>query len=128
MTSAYVCSLTLVIATPSDSNRHHQKRIESSLHENDVLLDTDAASQSSYRRDADTEAEEAFLLHTSWMDWPHGVSQRMRSQSWTLIGQYNNNYINANNKDESNSAKGGIAVATQPSCSFVCIRQVAACD
>jgi len=76
---------------------------------------TDAAlaaePQSSYRRDADSEAEEAFLLHTSWMDWPHGISQRMPSQSSTLIGQYDDN-MNNNDKNKNNLANGRIVVAT----------------
>ena len=81
----------VAVATLNNYNQQYQhqqwrqpKRIKSSL-DNSVKLGTDAG-QASYKRDADSGAEEAFLLHTSWMDWPDGVSQR-HNQSTTLIGQ-----------------------------------------
>jgi len=100
----------VAVAVLNDYNQHHQQqqqqqqRVKNSLH-NRMTLDTDAG-QSSYKRDADQDSEEAFLLHTSWMDWRRGVTRHrhhgvMTSQTWmdwrhvpqhssrrsTLIGQ-----------------------------------------
>ena len=78
-----------------DYNQRHQQqqpeRVKSSLDRDDaVMLDTDAGL--SYKRDADDNAEEALLLHTSWMDWHHAVAQRDSGRS-TLIGQYHLAYV-----------------------------------
>jgi len=44
------------------------------------------AGQSSYKRDVnDDDVAEAFLRHTSWMDWRHGVPHQ-RSSNSVLIG------------------------------------------
>jgi len=89
LTGALLCLFMVAIATPSDYSHHYQqqqpKHIKSSL-DNSVMLDTDAG-QSSYKRDADSDDEEAsFMLHTSWMDWPHNAPKH-RSRSSALIGQ-----------------------------------------
>ena len=75
------------IATPSEySHHHHQQQLIKSSLDNSVMLDTDA-DQSSYKRDADSDDEEAsFLLHTSGMDWPRSVAKH-RSRGSVLIGQ-----------------------------------------
>jgi len=88
-----VCRCVVATAVLGDYSRHdqqHQQRVESSL-ESRMMLDTDAG-QSSYKRDADGDAEESFLLHTSWMDWRHGVPKQRTGRS-TLIGQSYRPYV-----------------------------------
>ena len=77
----------VVTAVLTDYSQHfqHRQQIESSL-DNRMMMDTDAG-QTSYKRHTDDDSDEAFLLHTSWMGWRHGVPQRSRRWS-TLIGRY----------------------------------------
>jgi len=82
--------MRLLVATAmlSDYSQHRrrqqQQRIMSPLDDR-MMLDADAG-QSSYKRDAGHDAEEGLLLHTSWIDWRHGVPQHSGGRS-TLIGQ-----------------------------------------
>ena len=65
-------------------------RTESLSAETGVMPGPDAG-QSSYKRDVndddvnDDDVAEAFLRHTSWMDWRHGVPHQ-RSSNSVLIG------------------------------------------
>jgi len=84
-------SLVVATATLSDYNHHYyhqrqQQQRPGRIKGSSVMLGSDAG-QSSYKRDAYSGSEEAFLLHTSWMDWPDGDSQQ-HGRSSTLIGQY----------------------------------------
>jgi len=82
--------LLVAVAVLNDYNQRYQQqqqqqRVKNSLH-NRMTLDTDAG-QSSYRRDADHDTEEAFLLHTSWMDWRHGVTRHHHRRHGVMTSQ-----------------------------------------
>jgi len=77
---------------PTEVSKHHveqRQRAKSSSDGSRLMPDADGGMQSSFKRNAadDDDSEEAFLFHTSWMDWSH-VAPSHRSRTSLLIGQW----------------------------------------
>jgi len=78
------------VAILSVYSRHRQsQRVKGSPVDRSLMSDTDAGqSSASFKRDANRDAEEAFLLHASWNDIRHGVPPHQANHSSAIVGQY----------------------------------------